>query len=182
MPCEAVVGEPRYFFGSPFQHALAPLVADKFVNTTVVDNWDTSDGAPATIPAYERWTQDLSGGGSCEVHFCSPGGAPCSPWLRPFPNNTFSHTSEEKIDFAVTRKRGFKNVQASRCWNGRFGYLDVEASGAPDTWAPCSDPSIVGSWRAYTSAPLRTRYTRLDISTAWEWIHNDTPLIRIPGK
>ncbi len=173
MPCEAVAGQPRYFFGTPFQHALAPLFADKFVNTTVVDNWDTSDGAPASIPPYERWTQDLSGDGSCEVHFCNPDGAPCSPWLRPFAANTFNHASGEKVDLAVTRKRGFKNVQARRCWNGRFGYLDIETSGSADTWAPCSDPSTVASWRVYKSAPPRTRYNQLDISATWEWIHNE---------
>jgi len=173
MPCEAVAGPPRYFFGAPFQHALAPLLADKFVNTTAVDNWDTSEGAPATIPAYERWTQDLSGGAGCEVHFCNPGGAPCGAWLRPFPTNIFSHPPDEKVDFAVTRKRGFKNVQARRCWNGRFGYLDIEASGSPDTWAPCSNPSTVASWRANKSAPLRTRYNQLDVSATWEWVHNE---------
>jgi hypothetical protein len=173
MPCEAVAGQPRYFFGTAFQHALTPLLADKFVNTTVVGNWDTGEDAPASIPPFERWTQDLSGDGSCEVHFCNPDGAPCSPWLRPFAANTFSHTTGEKVDLAVTRKRGFKNVQARRCWNGRFGYLDIEASGSSDTWAPCSDPSTVASWRAYKTAPSRTRYNQLDVSATWEWIHND---------
>src|SRR5205085_3246207 len=117
IPCEAVAGQPRYFLGGPFHHALAPQLADKFINTTTVENWDTTEGAPANIPPYERWTPDLSGGGSCEVHFCNPDGAPCSPWLRPLPANTFSNIPGEKVDFAVTRKRGFKNVQASRCWN-----------------------------------------------------------------
>jgi hypothetical protein len=173
MPCEASAGQPRYFFGSPFQHALVPRLTNKFVNTTAVNNWDTSEGAPATISPYERWTPDLSGDGSCEVHFCNPDGAPCSPWLRPFPTNTFNHTPGEKVDFAVTRKRGFKNVQASRCWNGRFGYLDIEASGGSDTWDPCSDPSTSVNWRSYNSEPIRTRYTRLDISATWEWIHNE---------
>jgi len=39
MPCEAVAGQPRYFFGEPFQHALAPMLADKFINSTAVANW-----------------------------------------------------------------------------------------------------------------------------------------------
>lgn len=173
MPCEAVAGQPRYFFGGPFQHALTPQLADIFVNTTMVENWDTSEGAPANIPPFERWTPDLSGDGSCEVHFCNPDGAPCSPWPSPFPTNTFSNTPGDKVDFAATHKRGFKNVQASRCWNGRFGYLDIEASDGSDTWNPCSDPSTSVNWRAYQSAPLRTRYTQLDVSTTWEWVHNE---------
>ena len=171
MPCEAVAGNPLYFLGGPWQHATSPQLADKYLNATVVNNWDTGMGG--TIPPYERWTQDFSGDGSCEVHFCNSEGAPCSQWLRPFSSNTFNHTPGEKVNFAVARKRGFKSVQARRCWNGRFGYLDIEASGSADTWAPCSDPSTAASWRAYKSAPPHTRYNQLDVSATWEWIHND---------
>jgi len=172
MPCEAIAGQPRYFFGGPFQHALTPLLADKFVNTTAVNNWDPSEGAPATIPPYERWTQDFSGGLSCEVHHCIDDGAPCIPWLRPLPNNTWSNSGEQ-VDMAVAKKGGFKNVQARRAWNGRFGYLDIEWSNSADTWTPCSDPSSATAHRSYISAPLRTRYNTLDISTTWHWEHHE---------
>src|SRR4051812_18559652 len=97
LPCEAVPGSPLYFFGAPFQHALAPLLADKFTNTTVVDNPDTEIGG--TIAPYERFTQDLSGGDSCETHHClEDGPAPCAAWLRPFTANLFSHTPGNTVN------------------------------------------------------------------------------------
>ncbi len=167
MPCEAVAGSPLYFFGSPFQHSLAPLLADKFTNTTVVDNPDTEIGG--TVPPYERFTQDLSGDGSCETHHCiEDGPAPCAAWQRPFTDNAFSNTPGDTVNFAVARKTGFKNVMARRAWNGRFGYLNKETGGgAPDTTECCGDASIA-SWRGYTSAIDDTKYLSLAIDTSWE--------------
>lgn len=165
MPCEAVAGHPLYFFGSPFQHALAPLLADKFINTTVVNNPDSEAGG--TVPPYERFTQDSSGGDSCETHHCiADGPAPCSAWLRPFAANAFSHTSGDKVNFAIARKTGFKNVMARRYWNGRFGYLNKESGDAPDTTECCDDGSVV-KWRAYASAMDGTKYLGLVIDASW---------------
>ena len=111
MPCEAVAGAPRIFFGPPHQHAPVPALADKFVNTTTVPNPNTIVGG--VVGPYERFTQDFSGGESCEIHNCiEDGPAPCSAWLRPFPENTFAH--DGSTNFAVARKTGFKNVFARR--------------------------------------------------------------------
>jgi len=172
MPCEGVTGIPLFFFGARWQHSIAPILRDKFTNTTVVDNWDTSVGAPATIPPYERWTPDLSPG-SCDVHHCVDGGAPCAAWVLPLVANTFSHTPGDQVNFSVMHKKGFKNVQASRCWNGRFGYLDIESSGANDTWIPCDSGASAVAYRSAKTSALQTRYTQIDISASWEWVHNE---------
>jgi hypothetical protein len=136
MPCEAVAGKPLYFLGGPFQHALAPAFADKFLNTTAVSNWNTVVGG--LIGPYERFTQDLSGANSCESHSCNPDGAPCSAWLRPFPENSFAHTEGDKVNLAQTRKTGFKAVQARRLWHGALAWTSGDAS-CPDTF--CNDHS-----------------------------------------
>jgi hypothetical protein len=165
LPCEAVAGAPLYFFGTPFQHALSPVLVDKFVNTTVVANPDTGTGG--TIPPYERFTPDLSGGDSCETHHCiADGPAPCTAWLRPFTDNAFSNTPGDTVNFAVARKTGFKNVMARRVWNGRFGYLNKESSNGPDTTQCCGDGSIA-KWRAYTSAIDGIKYLGLAIDASW---------------
>ena len=38
LPCETTSSTPKYFFGGPFQHNLAPLLVDKFVNIATVPN------------------------------------------------------------------------------------------------------------------------------------------------
>src|SRR6185437_5261654 len=161
MPCEAIAGEARYFLGSPFQHTLVPLAADKFVNTTVVANPDAEIGG--TIAPYERYTQDLSGEDSCEAHDCAVDGpAPCSAWLRPFTENTFSHMPGDMVNLAIARKTGFKNVMARRYWNGRFGYLNKESTDGPDASQCCGDGSIT-KWRGYISPIDSTKYLTLSI-------------------
>jgi hypothetical protein len=165
LPCEAVAGAPLYFLGAPFQHALAPVLADKFTNTTVIDNPDTDVGG--TITPYERFTQDLSGADSCETHHCIVDGpAPCAAWLRPFTANAFSHTPGDTVNFAVTRKTGFKNVMAKRYWNGRFGYLNKESSNGPDT-TQCCGPGSMTKWRGYVSAVDDTKFLSLTIDASW---------------
>jgi len=165
MPCEAIAGEARYFLGSPFQHTLVPLAADKFVNTTVVANPDAEIGG--TIAPYERYTQDLSGEDSCEAHDCAVDGrAPCSAWLRPFTENTFSHMPGDMVNLAIARKTGFKNVMARRYWNGRFGYLNKESTDGPDASQCCGDGSIT-KWRGYISAIDSTKYLTLSIDASW---------------
>jgi hypothetical protein len=164
LPCESIAGSPQYFLGSPFQHALAPLLADKFTNTTVVENPDTEAGG--TVAPYERFTQDFSGGDSCETHHCiEDGPAPCAPWPRPFTDNAFSHTPGDTVNFAVAHKTGFKNVMARRSWNGRFGYLNKETNDAPDTTECCG--GTIAKWRAYTSAIDGTKYLSLAIDATW---------------
>jgi hypothetical protein len=164
MPCEAGAGAPRYFLGGPFQHALRPSLVDRFLNVTTVPNQNALVGG--VVGPYERFTQDLSGGESCETHQCNPDAAPCSAWLRPFPENIFAHTPGDSANFAVTRQRGFKAVQARRNWNGRFGYLNKESTNAPDNVQGCGDETQ-SSWRAYTSAIDGTKFLGLDISAAW---------------
>src|SRR6185312_12189433 len=109
------------------------VLVDKYTNTTTVANWDTSEGADPTIQPYERFSGDSSAPDSCEVHFAGNGGPYSSGWPLPYTANTFSHAEGDQVNFAVAHKRGFKNVQAARNWNGRYGYLDIEASGANDT-------------------------------------------------
>jgi hypothetical protein len=164
MPCEAVADAPLYFFGAPFQHGLAPLLADKFVNTTVVDNPDTEAGG--TVAPYERFTPDPSGGDSCETHHCiEDGPAPCAAWLRPFTANAFSNTPDDTVNFAVAHKTGFKNVMVRRVWNGRFGYLNKEINNGPDTTECCAGSIL--KWRGYTSAIDDTKYLSLAIDASW---------------
>ena len=167
MPCEAVAGEPRIFFGPPHQHASTPLLADAFLNTTTIPNLNTIVGG--VVAPYERFTPDMSGGGSCEVHHCVPDGpAPCSPWLRPFPENTF--TKNGSTNFAVARKTGFKNVFARRFWNGRFGYRNKETNNGADHVQGCGDATQT-RWRGYTSAIDDTKFLALAIEATW--VHTD---------
>jgi len=164
MPCESVAGQPIYYLGSPFQHALAPSLVPKFANTTLVPN----PAGGADIPPFERWTPDPSGGGSCETHHCvtDPGAAPCSAWKVPFTDNVFTDTGDF-VDMAVTRKRGFKNVMARRYWNGRFGYTYRNGD---DTWQACGDATTRVSWRGVQAAAARTKYLKIVASSTWKSI------------
>ena len=164
-PFRKACGDYKKFKGCCVQHSHGPENVDKYVNTTVVDNWDT--GVGGTIPAYERWTQDLSGAGSCEVHFCVDGGAPCAAWQLPFTANAFSHTPGDQVNFAVAHKTGFKNVQAARMRNGRIGYTDVEGSGGFDTVLACGSPATLKTYRSYKASPNNTRYGRINIDVNW---------------
>lgn len=162
MPCEGVDGQPRYFLGSPFSHSIAPDLREKQVNITAVPNFNTDVGG--TIPPYERWTQDFSGGLSCEVHHCAtgPDTPPCSQWLLPFIANDFDR--DGNVDFAVVRKRGFKNVQARRYWSGRFGFMHKETGNGPDTTQCCDGHITMKQWRGYTSSVADTKYLTLSVT------------------
>lgn len=161
-PCN---GESLCGLGPLWSHGTNTAISiSGTINTTLVPNPVGGDD----IPPYERWTQDFSGGLSCEVHHCAIE-VPCSQFQQPFPEQTFGFSGTNN-DFSVCHKQGFKNVQAKRCWNGRFGYKDIETSGGADTWIPCSDgtydSSAVG-YRSYKSAPQRTRYLQIDASASW---------------
>lgn len=166
MPCSAVAGKPLFFLGGAFQHALTAQLADKYVNVTVVDNWNTDVGG--TIPPYERWTPDASGGDSCEVHHCVSEGAPCTPWARPYIANTFSHTEGDKVNFAVEKKRGFKNAMGRRSWHGVLPWTAGEA-GCPTNL--CADGS---GYQIYQPAPTQTKYLTLTVDAHFEMLWDDT--------
>src|SRR5690348_11224835 len=118
-PCDGII---LCGVGAIWQHGTNTAQnIPEYLNTTVVTNW-TGTG---TIPPYERWTQDLSGGDSCEVHFCVLEGAPCAPWPEPIPSNTFA-SNGSNVDLSVCHKRGFKNVHARRSWHGVFGWTAPE--------------------------------------------------------
>ena len=153
LPCEAVAGKPRYFLGGPFQHKRGPEHENKYANSTQVSNWDTSEGAPATIPPYERFTPDESGDGSCETHFCNPDGAPCAPWPEPVPANVFTHIEGDLVDFAIGRKRGWKAVQGARSWHGALPWTAPEHGCKTDL---CADG--VTGFQAYQPDPSQVKY------------------------
>lgn len=158
MPCEVVAGNWTPFSGSPFSHG----TSDKrrvYNYTTTVPN--PVGGDPVT--PFEHWTPDLSGGLSCEIHHCNPDGAPCSQWLRPFPAPIFLPDPVEYVEFALSRKRGFKNVHARRYWSGRFGFLHKETNNAPDTTQCCDGHITRKAWRNYTSAVPNTKYLTLTV-------------------
>lgn len=142
-------------------HDTGSVIADRYVNITVVPNPLGGDD----IAPNERFTPDPSGGDSCETHGCDPDGQPCSQWILPYTDNTFS--LDGTVDFSVARKHGFKNAQARRYWNGRFGYRNIESSNSPDNVEGCGDFTQV-SWRSYISAIDQTKYLTLDISCDWE--------------
>jgi Putative Ig domain len=162
MPCEGIAGKPLFFIGGPFSHSLAPNLRDQYVNTTVVPNYNTDVGG--NIPPYERWTQDFSGGLSCEVHHCvaDADAAPCSQWLLPYVANDFD--KDGNVDFFKARKQGFKNVQARRYWSGVFGFLNKETTDGPDTAQECGDCPALKKWRGYSATVPNTKYTTLTIT------------------
>jgi hypothetical protein len=161
LPCEAVAGKPRFFWGGPFAHGTSPVLVDKYVNTTTVPS--PVDGSP--IPPFERWTPDPSGGGSCEVHHCSTGefDAPCAAWTRPYPVNTFAHTPGDQVNFAVAKKRGFKNAAACRFWSGVPGY-GVARDGGLDTTQCCGDGTIK-KWNGARLTIESTKFLTVAISS-----------------
>lgn len=163
MPCEAVAGKPNSYIGNPFSHDLTPILVDKHVNITTVPNPNTDIGG--TVPPYERWTQDMSGGESCEVHHCNtdPGAAPCSAWLKPFTENVFSHAEGDKVNFAVARKTGFKNVMARRLGSGISGWQNKLPTGVIDSVQCCAD----GSQKKWLSPQLDisgTKYLSISVT------------------
>jgi hypothetical protein len=153
LPCEAVAGKPRYFLGGPFQHKRGPENEDKYTNSTAVPNWDTIEGTPATISPYERFTPDESADASCELHSCNPDGAPCSAWPEPIPPNVFTHTEGDLVDFALSRKRGWKAVQAARSWHGAFPWTAPEHGCKTNL---CADG--VNGFQAYQANSSQIKY------------------------
>lgn len=142
-------------------------LVDKYTNTTIVENWDPTDTDHPTIPPYERWTPDLSGGDSCEVHHCVVDGAPCDAWPKPYTANTFSHTDGDQVNFAVSKKSGFKNVQGKRNWHGTFGWTAPE-SGCPTNF--CDDGP---GWQAYQSNASQTKYLTITVDASFEMSWDD---------
>jgi Putative Ig domain len=159
MPCEEVAGNWTPFSGSPFSHAVVSDKRQVYNYTTTVPN--PVGGDPIT--PFERWTPDLSGGLSCEIHHCNPDGAPCSQWLRPFPAPLWLLDPVEYVEFALSRKRGFKNVHARRYWSGRFGFLHKETNNAPDTTQCCDGHITMKQWRNYTASIPNTKYLTLTV-------------------
>ena len=152
-PCEnsSLCGKEPFW-----NHGKFAEIVSVGTNSTTVPNWNTADGQPATIPPYERWTIDESGGDSCEVHHCVEPGSdptpPCAAWPKPYPTNTFA-SSGTNIDFSVCHKTGFKNVQARRSWHGILGWTAPEFSCITNL---CSD-GVTGYQAAQTTAS-QTKY------------------------
>lgn len=165
LPCEAVPGAPKYFLGGPFQHGSKPVLVDKFVNTTTVPD---PCGSPGVFP-YERFTQDFSAPGSCEVHQCGANcNAPCSAWPIPYPPNTFQKNGQ--VNFAVSRKRGFKCVIGKKNWQGVLGYTEKELNEGVDTVTGCNPTRL--AFRTAQAAPKRTRYRTITVQVEYsdtEW-------------
>lgn len=145
-PCD---GQSLCGLGPLWQHAKpTDGTVVIFTGTTTVDN--PAGGDP--IPPYERFTQDESGGESCEVHHCETGmgAAPCSAWPQPYPTYGFASSGTES--FSLCHKAGFKNVQARRSWHGAFGWTSGDA-GCANVY--CSGPN---AYQSYQSAPDQTKY------------------------
>jgi hypothetical protein len=135
MPCEAVAGEPRYFFGARWQHNIAAIKVAKFANTTLI-----SGSAPT-----EQWAADP--GSSCGTYFMPTGTA----WSKPYPTNVFTDTGDF-VDMTVVHKRGFKNVYARRQWHGVLPWTAPEAGCLP-ILCPSGH-----QYRTYQATASQTRY------------------------
>jgi hypothetical protein len=162
-PCGST-SSAQYFFGSPFQHGLSASHIPKFANTTTVPNYNTIAGG--TIPPYERFLHEQN---PCTGEYiCTDGDnlPPCGRWPLPVTANVFTDTGDY-VDMTVTRKRGFKNVFAKRCWSGRFGFNDTEGSDGPDLALVCGSGASMKAYRTYKATPKRTRYARLAIAASW---------------
>lgn len=164
MPCEAVAGQPVIYLGSPFSHALAPDLRDKYVNNTTVPNWNTDVGG--VIPPYERFHPSDGGTLSCASWFCDPAGAPCVAWPLPAIVNTYTHTPSDQINFALARLRGFKNVHARRYWSGVPGY-GVSRDGGLDT-VQCCGSGTLKKWNGYQSVIRGTKFLTVAISSEYK--------------
>lgn len=148
--------------GPQFKHGQTDK-RDVHTNSTAVPNFNTDIGG--TIPPYERPKPDDGGGAGCEIFSCNtdPNNPPCSQWLLPFPENTFTHTPGDTIDFKVCHKADFKNVQARRFWNGAWGFKNPEPSNGPTSTASCGDCPTLKKWRGYTAAVNSIKYTTITI-------------------
>ena len=132
------------FYCGVYGHAGGDDKLPKFLNVTQVPA-PTGSGS---VAAYERFTPD-GAPLSCEAHNCSPGVAPCGPWIGvdtgvnskqysmvPGQPNTAPQTfdaSTDTVNFAVCHKRGFKNAAAVRNWHGMYGFTSHDQPGGyPD--------------------------------------------------
>lgn len=165
--------------GCCFQNNYAPSVVSQFVNTTLAFNPISST---YTAP-YGRGAKDNSAATGCEVfgNCTSPSWGPCQPWNRPFENNIF--LLEGTYDFGVKHKKGFKNVQASKFWQGIWSYTNLEGcSGVNNV---CGNPAT-SSFRSYQNNPDNTRYLKLAISASFadtiSGIWADGPLSGTPAS
>jgi hypothetical protein len=178
MPCDQTASAmPQVFFGTKFQHANKSDTASVVVNTTLVQHPTSSTH---NIPPYERWTIDETGGLTCQTHHCTSS-APCTPWEKPIVDNTFSAShdasgSQVTESFSVCHKTGFKNVQGRKLWQGYRPFNDLESTGAPDNVVGCGTVNATNvSYRSYQSAPSRTKYRTISISSDWTFTNNDAP-------
>lgn len=167
MPCGSVAGKPVLYIGNPFNHAPAPVLVDNYVNVTLVDN----PAGGAQIPPYERYQCNL-GGPVCQRNDCGsdpdkctpqPNEAPCAPFNRAFPSNTFQ--KQGQTNFAVKHKTGFKAVQAKRYWNGSFG----KTKDGPDNVVGCSATNNVSTWQSYQRVPRRSKYQQITVNAHYEF-------------
>lgn len=171
MVCEQSASRPVVIFRGPeFQHYNKNETASVYLNTTKVPDPQDVSGS---IPPYERWTFNDSPL-TCQVHHCTSS-APCSPWERPYPTNTFSASffsgSQVTESFVTCHKTGFKVVQARKGPQGWWGFNNAEATNAPTTVDGCGDGTNVVQYRNYVSQSARTRYRTIAMSS--DWVHTD---------
>lgn len=139
-PYRQPAGGVPWFCGE-YKNAIAAVVAEKFVNSTTVNN---PAGGAVVVP-YERYTA----GGTCGNTNCESGSTNvCADWqgtdLTPAteqfslvagqPNVApQSFAPSGTVDLTVCHKRGFKAIAAKKWWHGVFPWTS-EAAACSDTW------------------------------------------------
>jgi len=116
-----------YLMGSAYQHAIAAVIAAKFINETQMY---AADGTTLVSP-YARNYIDSACDNTCTTSCLSD--IPDSIALNGITENTF--TAAGTIDKTVCRERGFKALQAFKTWHGCFGF-NVSPAGMD-----CSSPT-----------------------------------------
>lgn len=172
-PYRSACGVRQCLTAPKYRHAIARVIADKFVNTT---NAKYLSGCGVGYffkqpPISYEYNQDACGAASCGV-----GIGPCGACTGDEPDlklvdagygyhpvipadsapgtlagNTF--TKDGTVDLTACRELGFKNVQASKTWHGTFGLLhNCDGDGAnSDTKYLGYSCSFLGKYQHYAS-------------------------------
>lgn len=170
-PCEGWDNAFTKYVGPCFQHkrkfeSAIPVIK----NVTKVPDWrlptdplyNPSGITPVTWQGVEIDVPDCGALPSCESTQppCGPYGYGSPPFAQ-----SYQLTTDTK-DYSKCHKLGFKNVQATRFWHGRFGF---EQNGANNGDCPVNLGGDCGcTFEDYQSSANQVKYTSINVSATFQ--------------
>jgi hypothetical protein len=177
---EVTASTPIPFLFGCFQHYLTSSNNVRLLrNTTVVPNY-ANPATPATIPPYERVVERITNCAAYDNYVCGNGingnlycDAPPTESITSSEETSSAFAvgkylnyyveTDESASFAQCKEYGFKNVVASKIFQGRIPY-NSGYWGAKDTFnEDCSC-----SYRQFdTESAIHTQYLTMVVSASW---------------